>query len=92
MMASSMQLFFIYPTILFTLFATTQCFESLSETETNKVVSVLQIIPEISCETDFYERVYWVAVMPALGVYLVAMPALLWYSLKRNAHWIFHSG
>lgn len=35
LMAMSMQLFFIYPTILYTLFSTMNCFESLSETETH---------------------------------------------------------
>ena len=49
-------------------------------------------MPEISCESEWYERIYWVAIMPALFVYMIIIPALIWHQLKRNAHWIFHSG
>ena len=49
-------------------------------------------MPEISCEEEWYERVKWMAVAPAIAVYLVVIPALMWYQLKKNAHWISHSG
>ena len=72
-------MFFIYPNILFTLFATTHCFDSLSDTEKHTSLSRLQVVPEISCETEWYTRIYWGAIVPALFVYLVAIPTLVWH-------------
>ena len=37
-MATNMQLFFIYPMLLYTLFSTLNCFESLSEKTTDDII------------------------------------------------------
>ena len=92
LVAMSMQMFFLYPSILYILFATTHCYDSLDEATTNEELRRMQIVPEVSCESEWYRNVYWCAIIPAICVYLVIIPLLCIRALVINSHWIFHSG
>lgn len=85
-------MFFIYPSIVYILFASMQCFDSLELDEAHTPLSRMQIIPEVSCETEWYTQVYWSAVVPAAAVYCFFLPLFVMRSLVLKSHWIYHSG
>ena len=88
-----MQMFFIYPAIIHTFFASMQCFDSLKVDEDKEAgISRMLIVPEISCESLTYKRIYWGALMPAIGVYMIIIPVAVVRKLVLNSHWIYHSG
>jgi len=47
-------MFLIYPPILFLLFASTECFESLDPSVAGSVIERMLLVPDISCDSDFY--------------------------------------
>ena len=49
------------------------------------------LVPDIMCETVFYERVYWAALVPSIFIYCVLIPLLTMRQVKAGSHWIFHS-
>ena len=86
-------MFLIYPAILHILFASMQCFDSLSdkEGETGNFVSRMQLVPDISCEENFYTQVFWTTILPSCFVYCFLIPLFAMRQLVMSSHWFFHS-
>lgn len=85
------QMFLIYPMILHLLFASLECFESLNPEVSGRVVERMLLVPDIMCESVFYDRIYWAAVVPAIFVYCGIVPLFMMRQMIASSHWIFHS-
>jgi len=75
--AYCIQMFFVMPPLLHLVFASMQCFESLSMSETGKIIQRMSLVPDISCDSDFYSQVYYSVLIPAVVVYCALLPILL---------------
>ena len=75
--AYCIQMFFVMPPLLHLVFASMQCFESLSMSETGKIIERMSLVPDISCDSDFYSQVYYSALIPSVVVYCILMPIFL---------------
>lgn len=91
--AFSIQMFLILPVIMYTLFSSLQCFESLDENkEDMESLERMVIVPEITCDSSAYTQIKYGIIVPAICVYMVFIPFASIRSIVFNSHWIFHSG
>mmetsp|Transcript_21389 Transcript_21389/g.28691 ORF Transcript_21389/g.28691 Transcript_21389/m.28691 type:complete len:242 (-) Transcript_21389:1324-2049(-) len=84
-------MYMMVPPILHVLFASMECFESLDPIKSGEVLQRMLLVPDISCESDFYAKVYWAAIVPSLVVYCGFLPLFVMRQAIQSSHWIFHS-
>ena len=48
-------------------------------------------MPDISCDSDFYSQIYWMAIIPTIFVYCILFPIFTMRQIMLSSHWIFHS-
>lgn len=63
----------------------------MSPDETGRVINRMQLVPDISCDSDFYAQIYFMAIIPATCIYCVLFPLFTMRQVMLSSHWIFHS-